>query len=69
MFFYLKYICLLGINIPFLGACGACGFLRQNSRKNPVLGAPLGSLQGKKRAFGAFFSLNRAKRRKLLGKR
>jgi hypothetical protein len=27
------------------------------SRKNPVFGAPFGSLQGKKRAFGAFFSL------------
>jgi hypothetical protein len=41
--------------------------LRQNSRKNPDLWAPLGSLQGKKRAFARFLGLDGAKRHKLLG--
>jgi hypothetical protein len=50
-----------------LGACGTCGFLHQSSRKNPDLWAPLGSLQGKKRAFARFLGLDGAKRRKLLG--
>jgi hypothetical protein len=52
-----------------LGACGICGFLRQSSRKNPDLWAPLGSFQGKKRAFARFLGLDGAKRHKLLGSR
>jgi hypothetical protein len=31
--------------------------LRQNNRKNPIFWAPFEGLQGKKRAFGAFFAI------------
>jgi c-di-GMP-binding flagellar brake protein YcgR len=50
-----------------LGASGTCGFLHQSSCKNPDLWAPLGSLQGKKRAFACFLGLDGAKRHRLLG--